>query len=391
MLSAILLPWVLILSLGSLAEAQVGGGGSLPKELQAVNADVVYASAYGAKCDGSTDDTAALSAFFASFHSNMNAILPAGQCIFKSALAMTSNLTNVSFRGSTTRLTYAGSSTTTNMLTLGQTVNGCSLNHWVLQDFYVDSTTTMTNGLALTINDMCASTMRNVGAGDINQANTLWNGVYLHGGNSITWDGCPGMEALLEAVIISGDSSVQMTGPQLQGACYVIGATIGLNIGGNVGGITIPDWDFLENQTNVKISQDFIAVPNLQVFFGSVAALDITTGGANLDLDIADAGSANSLLMLSGTWVASSLGDCVKFETGVQWRVTISGGVVLNCHGDAIKNLSANVILNDVGTTIWLNTGYGIDNSGSGTVNKCAIAFTANTLGNTNGTVGSSC
>jgi hypothetical protein len=369
----------------------VPSGVSNPLNVQGVRKNL-YADSYGVKCDGATDDTTALQNFLNAITTNTLAILPPGQCIFKSQLTV-ANADYLKIEGAMTRLTYAGSSTTTNLIVLGTSTNSCGFNQLVIEDLILDSNTTMTGGNGLTINWACNATIRNVGAGDLNVRNTLYNAVVLAGGNNVTYDGCPGIEAEYNGLLVYGGTSAYFTGPTLLGSCYILGAVNGLNIAGGVGGITDNDWDILENNTNVNINESVRSLPNEQIFFGATAAIDVTSGSPNIDVYNTDPGSANSLLMFSGTWVASAGTVCLDMPSG-QWYVNFTGGMLWNCGTQGYYQDSANITANFVGVGMSHNGNYAIDN-GAGVVNKCGIQFTylgyTNGSGNTAGTVGSSC
>jgi len=191
-------------------------------------------------------------------------------------------------------------------------------------------------------------------------------------------------------MIVNGDSSTQFTDLFLECPTLLTSVT-GLEIGGNVGGVEIPCGDILENYVNISIDRFYVNLPNQQIFLGPNLALDLTTGGANHDLNVLDAGGSNSLLFISGTWFASAQSDCINFNSGVAWRVNMTGGTVFNCRAAGIYVNSQNVVMNISGTYFDQDANYGINNP-LGSVKKCGVGFGGNNgPANTSGTIGSNC
>jgi hypothetical protein len=257
----------------------------------------------------------------------------------------------------------------------------------------IHSNTVMTAGAGLSFYDMCDAFILGVVAdGNLNGTGHLYNGAQFAGGNNVVVGGHPIFRGgHNQGLLVFGDTALQFTDFYLEGGYVAVGSVVGINICGNAGGVHLRDGDVLENESNVRISQDCVAVANSQVFFDSGFQADVTTaGGAEHDLEVADAGGSNSIITATGAWFVSSSSDNVKFDTGTTWNATFTGGQFGNTAGAGIFTNSATDTVNIVGTRVWNVTGgAGIDN-GAGTVTKCGILFNGNTT-NTAGTVGSSC
>jgi hypothetical protein len=165
----------------------------------------------------------------------------------------------------------------------------------------------------------------------------------------------------------------------------MIASETGFNFSGNVGGGILEGNDILSNKNNVVIDQADIAIANSQIFIGNLNAIDVTNGSPNFGIIVNDPGSSNSLLTVTGTWVASSVSNCVSFGSAVQWKVVWTGGTITNCGGDAININSTNVIMDITGTQIYGNTGWGINKLGGAKVSYSNVRFKTNTAGDRSG------
>lgn len=120
---------------------QQGGTGATSRSVQSKLSDIVSVLDYGAKCDGSTDDTTKFTNALNSFGSNGGTLLlPPGTCVVSSITAPIGVTIAGRGIGSTT---LATNSTTGNMLTFSSTGGG-------LRDIQLASTVTRTSGAYVT-------------------------------------------------------------------------------------------------------------------------------------------------------------------------------------------------------------------------------------------------
>ena len=237
---------------------------------------------FNALCDGSTDDTTALTAWAAAFTSGVHGVVP-GTCVFKSPISFPSGLSNVIVDGGGTLL-YAGSTNTGNLITFGSVVaSGCSMLNWTLRDLTFRSSTVMVSGWGVTIIDNCVGSINNVTVGGANAGAPNVNfqyGIWMEGGNGVNLVNGNVFTAESNAEMVSGDTYLGTPRTFIGLSQYqttILGSLLGLDIGGGMGGFYLDSSDILENGENIKISQDGTAMANAQIYFGALAATDVTT------------------------------------------------------------------------------------------------------------------
>lgn len=378
---------------------------------------------FGAKCDGTTDDTTALTAWAARAAIGVRLYIPSNGnpssngCAFASAPIVFATARNVTLSGDgrSSRLVYIGASTTSDLLVIGATGtgNGCTgASGWTIKDFRLISNTVMTAGDGIHAHDLCDSTISNAmlggewGGGNQN----LWNAIELDGFNSVyTHQNI--ISAQQNGVLAHGvtESATHIPGIDLYVSQTKIDHTgVAFHIAGGVGGFTLDSGDILENGRHLLIDQSVDANPNAQFFIGLGAALDVAgdtyvpatsgyKGNANngIGIDVEDAGQATnqSILQMSGTWLASAGQGtpqaCLYLAPAANnWDVSIAGGRIYNCQGDGVKIASSGAIVHISGARIGQNGGYGINNVGGSKVTAQAVVFApVNTGGDTNGVV----
>ena len=358
-------------------------------------------AAFGAKCDGSTDDTTAIQNWLNSAATGVALLAPAGTCIFKSPLTVPT-VNGVTIQGSgggTTTFLYTGLTATGNLFTLGSTISGCSVQNWTISGVGFRSSTAMSSGDAIRFNDVCELTLAGVVVGGFNNgvADThFFNGVHFNGGNQLHM-GQFLLSASNTGEIANGDAALQLTDLyQAQGTIF--GATIGLDIAGNLGGFYASQMSELENGRNVLVSQDQVAQQNLQLFFGSNFISDATNVGTGIEFS--DPGGPNAIATFTGIWLATSKTSCLKIDSGVtNWNIHVVGGNVLNCGGVSIpgsvdnESTSGSTFIDFIGTKFSQPTGAGgapyiFNASGANPIFLQGDIFAANSNGFVSGACG---
>ena len=293
---------------------------------------------FGAKCDGTTDDTTALQAWAAAIREGSAAHV-VGKCVTTQPLTFPV-VDHVVVAGDgigASKLIYSGTDTTVTPFTFGATSAAtCSINQWRFANVAFDSAIQMTAGDMVKISGACDSEIVSVSVGgEFGGTKNPFNALHLNGGNSVRVRGLNlvGHGNVGDGLIINGTASNPFTDPFFYHV-KIDGFNHGINIAGNVAGFSMDGSDILQNNTNVRISRDQVAQGNYQIFFGPTTFLDITYAGA--EIDIAEAGGAVPYLTLEGTWLAtSSGGHCINIQSMSNYRITMHGGYIFNCGNDS--------------------------------------------------------
>lgn len=276
-------------------------------------------SFYGAKCDGMTDDAAALnkmSAAITSAGGNVLISMPPGQtCTFQSPVTLP-NASNVSIFGNGATLLYTGTSTTSNLVTWGNNLNSCSAYNNVIYNLTITSATTMTAGDAFDINGQCQFTVFNLHIGDVFHSHTFqhtWNSLHVTSGCGLCH--IYGIQATAQNIagIFNGGTTAQITDWFEVSSSYTNSA-IGMEIGGNCGGCQWDNTDAVNNTTrNVLIDEGQVPVHNNQVRFGPLFASD---GGPPVGIELNDPG-VDATAIHSGPLASAAISSFIATATSI--------------------------------------------------------------------------
>ena len=331
-------------------------------------------ASFGAKCDGTTDDTAAIQNWLAKAANGTKLVGSPGTCVFKSALVVppVSDLI-LDFLGGTLR--YQGASTTINLLSVGQQTSPCTVQRVAIRDLTMVSDTAMTAGDAFLSTKICLLTMNRVYFGNVSSPNNnFYNGCHFSGGNQmyISNYSCRGTHI---GEIDNGDS-VANGGTQSTDFYHANGALsnspgIGLNVAGNCGGCEWYSTDIVGNDTyNVLIDQSQTpGKPNAQILFGPGLASDGTIGDG---VRISDPGTTNTcpgpgrcgnVLLCQNCWISTASRDCLVIDPAVKWEIQLIGVRMQNCQRHGVNNASSNIHLIIDGGVIAQASNTGIFNT----------------------------
>jgi hypothetical protein len=319
---------------------------------------------YGAVGDGSTDDTTAMQNWLAAITAGTTGYLPAGQYKITSALSMSVARFAIFGEGYSSIILYAGASTTADIFTIG---NGVSeIGRIVLENFRIESNTTMTGGYGLRLRKFVRSRMRNIILGGQDGNNKLYNGIYFDETDVVSYIGAD-IKALNNGLTVRGGTP---TGPKselwLKHGKITGCGNVGLLMAGAFGGLKIDQMDIIGNTSHgMLIDQSLSAEVNREVQV-SKASFD-TNGGAGIYLN--GGFGAGGILSLTGTWVATNdaHGIVVSANETAAARIQMTGGTLFNHTGDGIRILNTTPTVHLDGVLIRDNTGYGINNSSAGT------------------------
>lgn len=331
----------------------------------------LYATDYGVTCDGSTDDAAALNTFHAAIANNTKAVYPTnGQCVFKSALnAINGSLINIVLDFSGSIFIYEGAATTGNLFTMGGG-GVCSNSRWRVDNFQLYSTTVMTAGYGLYIDNVCAINMFYTRVGTF--TSDLYNAIYAQGTQFLYAFSFVGTASNVGCSFSgnAGTEANQSTDTFIYTG-YCGNSTIGLLLGGNVGGFYADAVDAYQNNLNVRIDQSLVAVCNQQIAFGPEFASDATSGGANGGVSIHDAGCSGgggvTDIFFHQSWVSTAADNCMVIDTGVTVNLHLDQVRMSYCGVAGLVNNSStsNIMING---GEWHNDGVALDNAGNGPI-----------------------
>jgi hypothetical protein len=342
---------------------------------------------FGAIGNGVADDTAAVLSWLSALQSAptpCTGYAPAGNYIFKSPLSVGAGGKNdVTIAGDgpyTTIFTYAGSSTTPDLLTIGDGSTQCV--GWSLHDFRITSNTIMTSGAGLKMNSLGRSTLDRIILDGQDGSGKLFNGMYFNGASRVNLStfeargsASAGTALAVRGIHGAANSDLIVTGGKLSLS------NKGLVIGGDFGGFEMDDTDLNTNNFNMVIDQSLAAFANRQLFFGKGVTCDVCLTGPNVH--ILDVGDAESLCEFTGTWIASSPNTGLLIGPGCTYRIDYTGGVITNNLTDGVFDQSGGTAdIHFTGTRVDFNGGWGFSASGASVMELTGIRFGGNASGN---------
>ena len=249
-----------------------------PLTSAAPDIDHLNVRAFGAVCDGVTDDSSALRRAFAA--QNYHVELPAGAtCAFKAApLVLDRPYGSLSGAGmwGTSRLLYTGSDTTKDLLQVGsgRTVESglTSTGYTTLRGFAVESAVKMTAGFAIHEMGTQFVTYENIALGRQQDPVNLWGGFYF---DQTDWTRVTTffVAAQDDCVAVSGHGAEgsPATGPQydlwLDGG-RVQGCHIGVHAGGGFDGAFFDHMMVTGVDYDAVVDNALSPHPNQEILFG---------------------------------------------------------------------------------------------------------------------------
>ncbi|WP_338509202.1 glycosyl hydrolase family 28-related protein [Burkholderia gladioli] len=350
--------------------------------------DVVNFRDYGGKCDGSTNDDAAMNLALASLTAGEQLVFPAGTCVFSTPKTLPV-VQNVSITGAGARQTvllYTGTNASTDLWTVG---NGTtSMTGWSISGLRFDSTTTMTGGAALHLRRMQnGNELADVDAGVLTQTTKhLYNGIWLDDVNVFKYSGF-NVQVQNEALMINGAPSSDEGSDVYLDNGTITFSTIGYHVGGGQGGIYFGKVLAFGNVVNFQIDNALAARRNREVFFSDQA---ISDGSSSYGVWINDTLTSNAPIVMNGAFASSGvIGNIpgvaeIYVQSWPAGRITMGGGQLYNATGDCMRVDDATTIISiDAARHIFNCGGFGV-NATVPTTNIYSIAqYTAlNASGN---------
>ncbi|VWD09242.1 gp48 [Burkholderia lata] len=350
--------------------------------------DVVNFRDFGGKCDGKTNDDAAMNAALSNLTAGELLVFPAGTCVFSTPKALPI-VQNVSIRGAGARQTvllYTGSNTTSDLWTVGDGTT--SMTGWSISGLSFDSTTTMTAGAALHLKRMQnGSELFDVDAGVFGQpSRKLYNGVWLDNVNVFKYSKF-NLQVRNQGLMMNGAPTSDEGSDIFLDDGVVTFSNIGYHVGGGQGGVYFGKILAYGNGTNFQVDNALAARRNREIFFSDQSVSDSSYG---YGVWINDSLTSNAPVVLNGAFGSAGVlgGGSNGIEIYIQkWpngRISLGPGQLYNSTSDGMRVDDASTIITiDSTRHIFNNGGYGV-NATVPTTNIYSLSqYTAsNRLGN---------
>ncbi|MBU9380629.1 glycoside hydrolase family 55 protein [Burkholderia gladioli] len=341
--------------------------------------DVVNFRDYGGKCDGSTNDDAAMNLALASLTAGEQLVFPAGTCIF-STPKMLPVVQNISIAGAGARQTvllYTGTNTNTDLWTVGDGTT--SMTGWSISGLRFDSSTTMTGGAALHLRRMQnGNELRDVDAGVFTQASRkLYNGIWLDDVNVFKYTRF-NIQVQNEGLMMNGSATSDEGSDIFLDDGAITSSNRGFHVGGGQGGVYFGKVLTFGNGINFVIDNALAARRNREIFFSDQA---ISDGSYSYGVWINDTLTANAPIVMDGAFASAGqlgAGGAAGIEIYVQsWpsgRITMGAGQLYNATGDCMRVDDPTTIISiDAARHIFNCGGYGV-NATTSTTNIYSVA-----------------
>ncbi|UTV56500.1 glycoside hydrolase family 55 protein [Burkholderia arboris] len=350
--------------------------------------DVVNFRDFGGKCDGTTNDDAAMNAALSNLSAGELLVFPAGTCVFSTPKALPI-VQNVSIRGAGARQTvllYTGSNTTSDLWTVGDGTT--SMTGWSISGLRFDSTTTMTAGAALHLKRMQnGSELFDVDAGVFGQpSRKLYNGIWLDNVNVFKYSKF-NIQVQNQGLMMNGSPTSDEGSDIFLDDGVVTFSNIGYHVGGGQGGVYFGKILAYGNGTNYQVDNALAARLNREIFFSDQC---ISDGSYGYGVWINDSLTSNAPIVMNGAFGSAGVlgGGPNGIEIYIQkWpngRISLGPGQLYNATSDGMRVDDASTIITiDSTRHIAYNGGYGV-NATVPTTNIYSLSQYAvsNTLGN---------
>jgi hypothetical protein len=341
---------------------------------------------FGAKGNGTTDDTAAITTWLAALPEGGHGHAAAGRYKFTQALvAPLRNRVAITGAGSQqTVFVYGGSSATIDLLTIGD--GDTSLTGWSLEGFGLNSTKKMTAGTALRIKKLQnGNRLRDVSCSSPNTEKKLWDGVWFDNINVLTYEQFE-IDVQNEGLIVNGATSVDSGSDLTLDKGFIAFPTVGVHVAGGFGGLYVGqvlvygalDKGYLQDNGRV-------ARGNRELVLSEFFVLDAAhTSNLHIDDPISTNASMQIDAFISGAGFIDppTPGDGIVIASLPGGRVSINAAQVKS-------NKRHGIVIGDASTFIRIgSTTYVTDNAGYGLYSSVAtgnIRFDGAALYNASG------
>ncbi|WP_246794585.1 hypothetical protein [Burkholderia perseverans] len=354
---------------------QAPASGAVARTVQQKMGDHLDLRDFGAKCNGTFNDDAALTSGIAALAPGVVLELPPGTCTFTAAKVapLVNGAAIVGAGAGQTTLLYTGAGTTSDLLKIG---NGtASLSGWLLKGFSIQSNTKMTAGAALHVMRMQnGNRIDDVNAGVFGATtNNVYNGLWLDNVNVFKVTNA-NVSVSNEGLVMNGSNTNAEGSDVFLDNIVVTYSKVGYHVAGGLGGVYFGKTLTFANVVNYQIDSTIAAQGNREIFMSEACVSD---GSSSYGVWINDPRATSSPIVMNGAYASAGLIGPVAGvpEIYVQkWpggRISMGPGQTYNATGDGLKVDDASVqIAIDPARYIVYNTGYAIN----ATVNDSQIS-----------------
>lgn len=339
----------------SLVGFKQAGAGAVNRTVQDKSQDIVSIRDFGGSPSNPDNYAAALAAYNAA-PSGCAIKIPPGVYNFLTAPTFGSKrLSWIGDGGRESVFNYAGVNTTNDCFTFGDGVT--ELNGLRIEGIGFSSSTLMTSGAGVHFKLLTRSYITDVLFDHQDGNGNFWHGMWLDGCDFVPVDGYQA-RAQQDGIRVNGAPGSATVGARAD--FYLLNGkigkcTVGIHVGGAMGGVYVDASDIIGNLTNVLIDQTINTFGNnRETFFGPGCALDSagssSTPFSGINLDIQD---TSGFVFFSSPWNASA---SILIRTGSSFTgvLKLDGGLLYNAintsggpgNGIQIGNAAANIQVN---------------------------------------------
>jgi hypothetical protein len=349
---------------------------------------------FGAKCDGSTDDHVALAAWIAALGATQAGYIPPGTCVTTVELNLGS-AAGLVINGAgpyTSVIKYTGAGTTGDVVYGGS--SGGTVQGWILRNFRITSSTTMTANFCLHLQNLSFAIVENVTIDGHFGSHNCFGGEWFDGFSEVLVSGMDNSAygATADGIRASGTAVSANVSLHLERGNVDGPVAIQLHIAGGADVITGPMANFQNAVQNLKIDESIYATNNTGIFFLPGTYFDASTSTTLPDCEIADTGGnqLNPHIEFDSGWCASSAANGVQIDSGFVGTFIWTGGFIGNHQKDCVTiNSTTGIIQFDSPNISYCGLGgsggIGIDAAVTNVnISNVGVRFSNNAHGNTN-------
>lgn len=350
----------------SVSQFRSDARGSVSRSVVDKLQDVVNFRDFGGKCDGKTNDDAAMTKALSNLAAGELLVFPAGTCVF-SKPKMLPIVQNVSIRGAGARQTvllYTGTNTTSDLWTIGD--GSTSMTGWSISGMRFDSTTTMAGGAALRMRRMRnGSELLDVDAGVFGQPDRkLYNGIWLDNVNIFKYSKF-NIQVRNQGLMMNGAATNDEGSDIFLDDGVIAFSNIGYHVGGGQGGVYFGKVLAYANGTNYQIDNALVPHRNREIFFSDQSVSD---GSYEYGVWINDTLTSNAPIVMNGAFGSAGVlragpkGVEIYVQKWPNGRISLGPGQLYNATSDGMRVDDASTIITiDSARHIFNNGGYGVN------------------------------